>query len=247
MYKKLVLAALVFITAACSSSVDTSQFTPEEYFNYVLQLYNDGDYEKAILEFQNINLQFAGSSIIDDAAFYLGMTYFKREQYLLAAYEYSRLIRNFATSTYVPDAQFMLGEAYYQLSPPYQLDQAYTKKAIEEFQAFIDFFPTNPKVDEASAKIKEMNDKLARKEYQSAVIYERMEYDRAAIKYYGLVTDTYHDTQYGPLALYNKIKIEERKEMKNEALADITTFLSRYPNDPNAEEIKSIETRLNNK
>ncbi|MFA7229383.1 MAG: outer membrane protein assembly factor BamD, partial [Melioribacteraceae bacterium] len=189
-------------------------------------------------------LQYSGSAFNDDAQFYLGMTYYKREQFLLGAYEFSKLIRNIPASPFVPEAQYMLAESYYQLSPPYQLDQAYTKKAIEEFQAFIDFFPANAKVEEAESKIKTLNDKLAEKEYMSAVIYEKMEYERAAIKSYAAVADTYHDTKYAPLSLYKKILIEVKKGMKNEALSDLNLFISRYPNDSNINELKELEVKL---
>ncbi len=238
---------LILFYSACSSSVDTSQLTPEEYFNYVLQLYNNEDYEQAIIEFQNIILQYPASTVSDDSQYYLGMTYFKRDQFLLAAYEFSKLIRNTPASPFVPESQFMLAESYYQLSPPFPLEQSYTKKAIEEFQAFIDFFPSNAKVEEAEKKIRELNDKLAEKEYNSALIYQKMEYEYAAMKYYTFVAESYHDTKFAPLALYNKIKIELKKGLNNEALADISIFLSRYPNDPNAKELQEIESRLNTK
>lgn len=249
MLKKVLFPSLLslFFISACSSSVDTSKFNAEEYFNYALQLYNEEDYEIAVNEFQNITLQYPGSAVNDDAQYYLGMTYFKREQFLLGAYEFSKLIRNTPASPFVPEAQYMLAESYYQLSPPYQLDQSYTKKAIEEFQAFIDFFPSDKKVETAEAKIKELNERLAQKEFQSAVIYEKMEYDKAAIKYYAMVFEIYHDTKFAPMALYNKIKIEVRKEMNNDALADIGTFLSRFPDDANATELQQIEASLSSK
>lgn len=248
LFKKIIYAfSVALFIVACSSSVDTTKFNADEYFKYAVELYNNEDYERAVIEFQNIIMQFPGSTVNDDAQYYLGMTYFKREQYLLAAYEFSKLIHNYATSPYVPDAQFMLAESYYKLSPPYQLDQSYTKKAIEEFQAFIDIFPSNPKVEEAERKIKELNEKLAQKEYQSGLIYEKMEYDKAALKYYEQVVETYHDTKFAPMALYNKIKIEIRKGMINDALADISVFLSRYPNDSKAEELRQIELNLANK
>jgi outer membrane protein assembly factor BamD len=239
----LFIVASVFILLNCSGSVDTSKFNSEEYFNYVKGLYDEEDYEACVREFQNFLLQFSGSAFNDDAQYYLGMTYYQRKQYLLAAYEFSKLIRNIPASLFVPDAQYMLADSYYQLAPPYQLDQAYTKKAIEEFQAFIDFFPSNNKVEDAEKHIKTLNDRLAEKEYQSAVIYEKMEYDRAAIKYYTQVADTYHDTRYAPLSLYRKIKIELRKGMSSEALSDISVFLSRYPDNSDAQELQQIEAR----
>jgi outer membrane protein assembly factor BamD len=238
------ILVLLITLAACSSSIDTSQFTPDEYFNYTMQLYNDEDYELAVNEFQNIILQYPGSSISDDSQFYLGMSYFNRNQFLLAAYEFSKLIRSYPASSFVQDSQYMLAESYYQLSPPYPLEQSYTTKAIEEFQAFIDFFPANAKVEEAESKIKELNERLAEKEYRSGLIYEKMEYEFAAMKYYSFVTDTYHDTKFAPIALYNKIKIELKKGMKNEALGDISIFLNRYSDDPNAKELQEIESGL---
>ena len=236
---------LTFIIG-CSNALDTSKFSAEEFYNYVYKLYNDEDYELAVQEFQSFLLQYSGSAFNDDAQFYLGMTYFKRDQYLLGAYEFSKLIRNIPASPYVPDAQFMLAESYYQLSPPYQLDQTYTKKAIEELQAFIDFFPANAKVGEAEQKIKTLTEKLAEKDYESAVIYEKMEYENAAIKFYGSVVETYHDTKYAPMALYNKIKLEMKKGLKNDALTDISVFLNRYPDNSDAKELKENETQLMN-
>jgi outer membrane protein assembly factor BamD len=138
----------------------------------------------------------------------------------------------------------MLAESYYQLAPPYQLDQAYTKKAIEEFQVFIDFFPADKKVAEAEAKIKELTERLAEKEYQSGLIYEKMEYEKAAIKYYAFVADTYHDTKFAPISLYRKIQLEIKKGMNAEAIADINTYLNRYPNDERVNDVKQLEAKL---
>lgn len=228
----------------CSGDVDTSRFTAEEYFEYALSSYNEEDYEVALREFESILLQYPGSTVSDDAKFYLGMTYFHREEYILAAYEFSKLISDIPASPFVPESQYMLAESYYQLSPVYQLDQQYTKKAIEEFQAFIDFFPTDEKVSEAEKKIKEMNAKLAEKEYNSAYIYEKMEYYNAAIKYYDYVAQTYHDTEIAPEALYRKIKVLFEKERITEALTDIAIFLQRYPNNSKAQELQKLEAEF---
>lgn len=228
----------------CSGLKNTSNMTPSEHFDYAMELYNDEDYEQTVNEFQTILLQYPASTVNDDAQYYLGMSYFQREQFLLAAYEFSKLIRDIPASQFVPSAQYMLAESYYQLSPPYQLDQAYTKKAIDEFQAFIDYFPVDAKVEEAETKIAELNDKLAQKEFRSGVIYEKMEYYNAAIDYYNMVVNTYHDTKYAPMALYNKIQIELMKERKGDVLNDITDFLSKYPENENAEELITLQESL---
>jgi outer membrane protein assembly factor BamD len=242
--KNLLFAIILITIVGCSGTRNTANLTPTEHFDYAMELYNDEDYELALNEFQTILLQYPASSVNDDAQYYLAQTYIHREQYLLAAYEFSKLIRDIPASPFVPEAQYMLAESYNFLSPPYQLDQAYTKKAIEEYQAFIDYFPVDAKVDEAENKIVFLNDRLAEKEYRSAVIYEKMGYYNAAIDYYNLVVQTYHDTQYAPMALYNKIKIELEKDRRAEVLNDIAEFLSKYPDNDNSEELSALQESL---
>ncbi len=236
---------LLVLINACSSYLDTTSLTPEQHLDYAVSLYNDEDYLEAKKEFESILIQFPGNAVNDDARYYLGMTYFKSDQFLLAAYEFSKLISDIPASPFVPDAQFMLAESYYELSPSYQLDQRYTAKAVEEFQAFIDFFPLNAKVDEAETKINEMNYKLARKAYQQAVIYEKMEYYTAALKYFQSVVDVYHDTEFAPLAIESKVDILIMKERISDAVKDINHFLANYPDHPDAEKMQKLQLELN--
>jgi outer membrane protein assembly factor BamD len=238
----------VLITiSACSSSVNTVDFGPEERLQYAISLFGDEDFVEAATEFEALLLQYPGSVIVDDAQYYLGLCRFERGEYIIAAYEFSKLIKNMPASDFVSKAQFMLAETYYELSPNYNLDQKYTKKAIEEYQAFIDFFPLNEKVAEAEQKIEELNDKLARKDYDTAVIYEKMDYYTAAIKYFDSVVETYHDTKYAPQAMYRKIQVLMDREREDEALAEMRKFLKQYPDDDNFDTIEELKNSLESK
>jgi outer membrane protein assembly factor BamD len=240
----LIFITLIVIVWGCSSSRDLSDLTAEDRLQYAMELYQDEDYETAATEFEALLLQYPGSSIVDDAQYHLGMCRYYREEYILAAYEFSKLIKNMPASELVSDAQFMLAESYYELSPDYTLDQKYTKKAIEEYQAFVDFFPLNDKVTQAETKIAEMNDKLARKEFTIANIYEKMDYYTASLKYYDAVVEIYHDTQYAPLALYRKIKLLMEREREDEALKEMRKFVRMYPEDENYKEVEELKNSL---
>ncbi|PIW70833.1 MAG: outer membrane protein assembly factor BamD [Ignavibacteriales bacterium CG12_big_fil_rev_8_21_14_0_65_30_8] len=241
----LILVSLYFV--GCSSSIDTSGFTGEQKLDYAKKLYIEEDYFDALQEFNAIVLEYPGSAIVDDALYYLAMTRFQRSEYILAAFEFSKLIKNMSASEFVPISQFMLAECYYELSPNYTLEQKYTKKAIEEYQAFIDFFPSNNKVKEVEAKIVELNDKLARKELHSAQIYETLGYDDAALYYYSNLIEVYHETQYAPQAMLSKINLLEDREKNQEALAEANKFISRYPNSQLIDQVKKIKASLENK
>ncbi len=229
MRKLLILLTSAVLLISCSSGVDTATMTADEHYEYAKSLYDDEDYLDAITEFQAILLQYPGSKINDDAQFYLGMSYYNEEQYILAAYEFSKLIREIPASPYVSEAQFMLANSYYELSPDYRLDQTYTEKAVKEFQAYIDFFPTSPKVKEAEQKIDELHNKLAHKDFATAVLYEKMDYYFAAIEYFTSVINKYYDTEYAPKALLKRIEVHLRLHDKKNAKKDIKTFLNRYP------------------
>jgi len=246
--KKILLLILISLyLAGCASTEETLTYDADARLKFAMALYDDEDYLNAVNEFQAILLQFPGNAIADDAQYYLAMSRFKRGEFVLAAFEFSKLIKNMLASDYIPEAQYMLAECYYQLSPDYSLDQKYTIKAIEEFQAFIDFFPTNNRVAEAENKIVELNEKLAHKEYNNAYIYERLEYYTAALKYYDNVIETYHDTKYAPMAMYDKIKLLIERNRSSEALAEITKFLNRYPDNLRVGELQQLKSSLENK
>lgn len=221
--------------------------TPEDRLNYAIKLYEQTDYQEATDEFQALILQYPGSSIVDDAQYYLGMSRYQRREYILAAFEFSRLIRNMSASEFLPLAQFMLAESYYQLSPNVNLDQSYSKKAIEEYQAFIDFFPLHENVFEAEKKLKELNYKLARKEFETARIYDKLEYYSASIKYYDNVMEIYHDTEFAPLAMYNKILILEKRKQNDKALEEAIKFMDKYPDHPNYRDVQNFKSGLERK
>jgi len=243
----LILFSLLFSIWACSSSVNTLDFGPEERLQHAISLFDDEDYVDASTEFEALLLQYPGSAIVDDAQYYLGMCRFERGEYIIAAYEFSKLIKNMPASDFVSKSQFMLAETYYELSPNYNLDQKFTSKAIEEYQAFIDFFPLNEKVAEAEQKIKVLNEKLARKDYDIAVIYEKMDYYTAAIKYFDGVIETYHDTKYAPRAMYKKIELLMDREREDEALTEMKKFIKQYPDDDNIDTIEELKNSLESK
>ena len=237
-------SAFLLLVWGCSSTRDLSDLGADERLASAIKLYEDEEFEDAATEFEAILLQYPGSIYVDDAQYYLGMCKYQREEYILSAFEFSKLIKNMPASEFVSDGQYMLAESYYELSPDYTLDQLYTRKAIEEYQAFIDFFPLNEKVAEAERKISELNDKLARKEYSIAVIYEKMDYYTASLKYYDAVVEVYHDTQYASMAMYRKIKLLMDREREDEALKEMGKFVRMYPEDQNFNEINDLKNSL---
>ncbi len=226
----IVVVGLALILGGCSSKETTSTLSAEERFQHAKALFDNGDYLEAANEFTIITLQYQGSAVAGDAQFYLAECRFKRGEYLLASYEYQTLRRNMAASPRVPEAMYKLGLSYYNLSPKSRLDQQYTKKAIEELQAFVEYYPTSEFVPDASVKIQELTNRLAKKEYETARLYATMEYTKASIFYYDNVIEKYHDTEYAPLSYLEKTELLVSRKRFRDAKTEITKFLDKYPN-----------------
>ena len=240
----LILSLLSLVIWGCGGSENTVNMSPEDRLAYAVKLYNNEDYEQAVNEFSSIVLQFPGNAVVDSAQYYTGMTRYQRKEYILAAYEFSKLIKNMLASKLISESQYMLADCYYRLSPDFTLDQKYTRSAIKEFQAYIDFFPTSDKVPDAEVKIKELNEKLAHKEYNAAYIYSKLEFYRAALKYYDNVVETYHDTKYAPLAMYDKTRLLISRDRNADALIEVNKFLQKYPSDPLIKEMQDLKNNL---
>lgn len=224
------LMGLALVVAGCGSSEKaTTPMSAEDRFAHAKALYDDKDYLEAINEFTVITLQYQGSAHAADAQFYLGECRFQRAEYLLASFEYGVVKRNYPASPRVAEAQYKLALSYYMLSPKSSLDPQYTKKAIDEFQQFVEYYPSNPLVADADAKIKELTNRLAKKQYETARLYATMEYYKAALVYYDDVIDRYHDTEYAPLAYLDKADLLLSRKRYREARETLDAFTARFP------------------
>lgn len=239
------LAVLAFVAGGCGSSEKaTTTMSVEERFAHAKALFDDRDYLEAINEFTVITLQYQGSAHAADAQFYLGECRFQRGEYLLASFEYGVVKRNYPANPRVQEAQYKLALSYYMLSPKSALDPQYTKRAIDEFQQFVEYYPSSPLVADADAKIKELTNRLAKKQYETARLYTTMDYYKAALVYYDDVIDRYHDTEYAPLAYLDKAELLLAHKRYREARETLDAFAARFPQSVLQARADSIRKKL---
>ena len=237
-----VSGVLVFVlmVAGCGSSEPTEQLSAEKRYAVGMRLYNNGDYLDAIEDLKIVTLQFQGSSVADAAQFYMAECRYNREEYILAAYEYETLMRTMPTSPYAVKARYKRAMCYYKLSPPSYNEQSYTRKAIDEFQAYIEYSPADSLVHDAESKIMEMNAKLAKKDYDDGVLYMKMDYYKAAGVYFESVLEKFHDTPYAELAQLGKAEALSMRKKYAEAMTEVELFYKKYPNSQHKEEADQL-------
>jgi outer membrane protein assembly factor BamD len=239
------IAALILLLLGCSKARKGEMLTATESLHHAIALYEKESYLDAEEEFSAITLNYPGSVVVDSAEFYLGETHFALKEYILAASSYERVITQYPRSQLVPMSQYKIGECYYLISPAYSLDQEYTRKAITEFQKFLEDFPDNEMAPQAEKYLFLCREKIAEKSYKAGILYMRISEYPSAILYFNDVLDNYYDTKYAPLALYYKgVALEKNKQFQDAKEAFIL-FLAKYPHhhfyDRAGEQLKALE------
>jgi outer membrane protein assembly factor BamD len=221
--------SLSSLIAGCGSNEATKQLSAEERYELGMKAFKDEDFLTAIEEFKVVSLQYQGSNVADSAQFYMAESRYLREEYILAAFEYDILLRTMPSSTLISRARFRRATCFYQLSPKSILDQNYSRKAIDEYQAFLEYHPTDTLVSLAEQRINELNTKLAGKDFENGITYMHMEYYKAATYYFDVVLDKYHDTQYAEPALLKKAEALTNRKKYAEAKEAVEKFREKYP------------------
>lgn len=232
------------LSMGCGSSEETVNLGAEERFQLGKQEFDDEDYLDAIRDFQIVKLQYPGSSVADDAQYYMGESHFKRGEYLLAVEDFRTLKRNMASSPLVPMAQYQTAMCYYMLSPRPELDQTYTRQAIDEFQAFVEYYPLDEHRPDAEERIMELNGRLAEKLFDTAEQYMKLSYYRSAGVYYDFVIQKYHDTPLAEPAHLGKIRALINRNRTGEAREEIGVFLEKYPGSRLIPEVLSLRNQI---
>ncbi len=215
--------------ASCTSTQELIVQGAGETFHDGLELLNKKDFLKARAEFDIVVKQYPASTYADSSQFYLAETYYRTEEYLTAAFEFGNVYRNYPSSKLAPDARFKIAQCYAAQSPRVQLDQDNTRKAIEAFQSFIDYYPASPLVANAEQEITSLRNKLALKNLEIAELYTTMGYYRAAIVYYDVILDQYHDSDVADKAALGKVKVLMKRHKDGEARTALEKFYSSFP------------------
>ena len=229
-FKKFILFCLFLVLfSGCGSNDATQQLSAEERYELGMKAFKNEDYQAAIEEFKVVSLQYQGSKVADSAQYYMAESRYLREEYILAAFEYDILIRYMTSSIFVSRSRFRRATCFFNLSPKSHLDQNYSRKAIDEYQAFLEYHPADTLAPFAEERIIELNTKLAKKDYESGMTYMHMEYYKAATYYFDLVLEKYHDTQYAEPALLKKAEALTKRKKYADAKEAVNKFLAKYP------------------
>ena len=135
------------------------------------EYYESEEYEKAATLLEEVVPIFKGTSLAEESIYLQAMTHFRQDDYIYAEHYFNQIIRTYPNHEKIKNCYFNKAYCYYMQSPNVKLDQTSSKKAIEAFAIFMEFYPNEPITKEAHTYIDELQDKLAYKAFLNAKLY----------------------------------------------------------------------------
>lgn len=256
MYKYLILTISVLLLSSCGEYQRVQKSNDYNYkFEYAKRAFEEGKYVQAATILQDVVTVMKGSERAEESLYLLAMSHYENEDYISSGAYFQSYYNRYPKGKYTELARFYAGYGYYLDSPEPQLDQTGTVQAIEELQAFLDYFPRSDKVSIAQNAIFELQDKLTLKELQNAQLYYNLgnymgnNYESAVIVARNAIK-TYPYSKYKEdlEMLILKARFQEASQSVEEKKADrfrdvideYYSFINNYPDGPNRQEADDI-------
>jgi outer membrane protein assembly factor BamD len=226
--------AVLALSACAGRETPLSQVAPEDLWARGVTEFERGRWSDAIRYLDQFTLVGGVDPRVNQARFYAAEAHFNRREYLTAAGRFTSLAGDLGRAELADRARFMACRSYYELSPRPQLDQEYTRAAIDHCQALVEYFPDSQHADDARRMVDEMWHRLAAKAYHGGEWYlRRRAYDSALI-YFEDVVRLYPRTSYAPRALRRMMDVYEILDYEEELEETRGRLLRAYPESPEA-------------
>lgn len=225
MRRALAVAVGTALVAGCVGGMPKVPATPDAVLERAQDYQRRGKNIQAAALYQEFLERYAGHERADFAQFMLAETHYADGDYAIAAVEYQVVIGNYGYSEYVDDALFKVGVCYWKEAPRAERDQQKSIDALSRFNQYRQTFPEGEHAPEVEKYVREINERLARKEYDAARWYFRQKNGTAALIYCDKIIENYPDNPYWARALLLKGDILLRRGQNEDAIRQYTRVL----------------------
>lgn len=256
MYKYLLIIISSILICSCGEYHQAQKSNDFDYkLDYAKRAFEQKKYVQAYTILKDVITVFKGTEKAEESLYLLALSHYENKEYLDASLYFQTYYSRYPKGKYAELARFYSGYGYYLDSPEPQLDQSGTIKAIEELQAFIDYFPRSDKVSIAQNAIFELQDKLTLKELQNAQLYYNLgtylgnNYQSAVIVARNAIKDYPYSKYKEELELLilkaryqeARLSVDEKKADRfREVIDEYYSFINNYPESTNRGEADNI-------
>jgi outer membrane protein assembly factor BamD len=233
----------VFVTGVFSACGEYNKVLKSEdpayKYEKAVEYYNDGRCMQALPIFEDLIGMVRGTQLAEGVYYHYAQCHYCIGDYYLANYYFNNFTKTFVYSSYAEECQFLAAMCSYNLSPQQSLDQTDTRLAINEMQLFMDRYPSSAKRDTCNLLITELNQKLERKSFEIARLYEKTQHYKSAVLALNSAIKEYPNSPYKEEMLFlivranylyaNRSVVEMKLERFNNTIESYYNFVAYFP------------------
>ena len=187
------------------------------------------DYVDAAFLFEDIERQYPYSSWAGQAQLMAAFCYMRSNMHDDSLNAIDRYLALNPGSDDIDYAYYMKGLNYFRQISDVKRDQSISYVALKLFNEVINRFPESEYAKDSRGKIKIINDRLAGKELNIALQYQKDHQWVAAINRYNNITSKFGQTRYAAEALHRLVEIYLTIGIVNQAEKYAATLGHNYP------------------
>lgn len=248
------LASIVL--ASCSPLQKALKVDDTAYKNEVAdQFYEKGKYKQAIQLYEQIEKKEGWTPNFQSMYYKYSKAYYNSRKWEAAKPMLHKFNLVYLNSPSREETMFLEAKSAYQMSEVFTLDQHVTYEGVQLYETFITAYPESDKKTEANDNLRELKEKIERKAFESARLYNKIgeytrDYNAAIVALDNFLLD-YPGTVFKSEALYYKFdsayqlamnsvysKMEDRIKKAIELHEDLIAF------DANTKHKEDVDRKL---
>lgn len=216
--------------------------------------YNLKKYDRAVYLFEELVAIYRGTTRAEEMYFYYAYCRYYLGELVSANFHFEDFAKKYPGSSHAEEFEYMAAKTYHMLSDPYYLDQAYTEKAIGQYQLFLSRHPYSEYKDKCNEGLRELRERLAKKAFEQSTLYLDIGYNKAAVESFQNMINKFPDSGFREEAQYLIVKaahklalesIDSKKTARyTEALDLVGKFEEKFPSSTFAKDVASLKTSI---
>jgi len=253
-FRLYIISFIILLSCSCTGYNKLLKSTDFELKKTkAIEFYAEAKYVKTTELLRQILPRYRATEEGEELNWMYAQSFYGMKDYMMAGSQFKIFVDMFPFGRYAEDAYYYSAYCDYLLSPRPDLDQEYTRSAIEGFTLFVTKYPNSPKAEECYGYITELEDRLVEKNYKSARLYYDMREYRAAVVAINNSLNVYANTKYreemmflklNSLYLYAVNSMPERQRTRyQDTLDEYYSFIEEYPDSKYIRDVRTIHQR----
>ncbi len=203
--------------------------TPENLYALAMQDLEKENYEKAKVQFDEIEFNFPLSNEAIQSQIMTAFIEYAQMNYDEAIFKLNRIINRYPSHKNIDYAYYMKAICNFEQIENEYLDGSYNTEALESFNQVINRFPESKYARDSEQKIILIKENIAAKHMNIALFYLKQKKYLAAMNRYKKVIDDHSESKFTPEALHRLVEIYYFLGMIEDAKKTASVIGYNYP------------------